>query len=339
MTEHSIKISQQVGLKTHRHLLESYVSRRVQGEPLQYILESQFFGAIEIRCRPGVLIPRDETAASVTHLVKTLSIEQDSSSALRVLDLCTGTGCIPLLFHHEFYSERPGTNTALECVGIDISGAALSIARENLIHRIADQSNVGDDSIVRRRSLQRIGFVQADVLKTTTNGTASDPPPIMEALERLQLDDGRDDFDILIANPPYISPREFQRTTSRSVRMFEPPLALVPSSLPTMSDVDIGDRFYPRLLELALQVNVKVVLFEVADMAQAQRVASLMINQGVWDEIEIWRDEPGEGSLPDENLRLGDAGVKVRGLGNGRSVFARRRRSPRSPEAVTVHEQ
>jgi methylase of polypeptide subunit release factors len=339
MTEHSIKISQQVGLKTHRHLLESYVSRRAQGEPLQYILESQFFGALEIRCRPGVLIPREETAASVTHLVKILSIEQDRSSALRVLDLCTGTGCIPLLFHHEFYAERPRTNTALEIVGIDISGVALSIARENLIHRIADQSNVGDDSVARRRSLQRIGFVQADVLNTTANGATSDPPPILEALERLQLDDGRDDFDILIANPPYISPQEFQRTTSRSVRMFEPPLALVPSSLPTMSDVEIGDRFYPRLLELALQVGVKIVLFEVADMAQAQRVASLMTKQGIWDEIEIWRDEPGEGSLLDENARLGDTDVKVRGSGNGRSVFARRQRSPSTPGSVTVHEQ
>jgi methylase of polypeptide subunit release factors len=40
------------------HLLESYVLRRSRGEPLQYILGSEYFGELEIKCQPGVLIPR-----------------------------------------------------------------------------------------------------------------------------------------------------------------------------------------------------------------------------------------------------------------------------------------
>ena len=39
-------------------LLARYVTRRASGEPIQYILGSEYFGHLEIKCRPGVLIPR-----------------------------------------------------------------------------------------------------------------------------------------------------------------------------------------------------------------------------------------------------------------------------------------
>lgn len=39
-------------------LLEQHVSRRSRGEPLQYVLGSAYFGDLEIKCRPGVFIPR-----------------------------------------------------------------------------------------------------------------------------------------------------------------------------------------------------------------------------------------------------------------------------------------
>jgi methylase of polypeptide subunit release factors len=269
--------------------------------------------------------------------VKTLKNDQIcSSSALRVLDLCTGTGCIPLLFHHEFYAEANRRNVALDIVGVDVSGAALSVARENLIHRIADQGNFNQESSVPRRSLHRIGFVQADVLKTASNASSPDLPPVLEALERWRSNDDRTDFDILIANPPYISPREFRLTTSRSVRLFEPQLALVPASTTSLSDVDIGDRFYPRSLDIALQVNAKMVLFEVADIAQAQRVVSMIIRQGVWDEIEVWRDEPEGGTSALERVSVDGIDIEVYGSGNGRSVVARRQR-PQSAIPVLEH--
>jgi methylase of polypeptide subunit release factors len=252
-----------------------------------------------------------------------------------VLDLCTGTGCIPLLFHHEFYAQADRRDAALELVGVDVSGAALSVARENLIQRIADQKNVDQEFSACRHSLQRIGFVQADVLKTSLDASSSDPPPVLEALERWRSDDKRRDYDILIANPPYISPREFRLTTSRSVRLFEPQLALVPASEPSLSDIDIGDRFYPRLLEIALQVDAKIVLFEVADMAQARRVVSMAIKRGVWDEMEIWRDEPGGNSSAIECIHVDGVDVEVHGSGNGRSVVARRQRLLK---AISSHE-
>lgn len=60
MTEHALTISQRLqgGTVHYSRFLSDYVHRRARGEPLQYILGSEWFGELEIKCRPGVLIPR-----------------------------------------------------------------------------------------------------------------------------------------------------------------------------------------------------------------------------------------------------------------------------------------
>lgn len=56
LKEHA-KATRQNGIDEKAELLRS-VLRRSRNEPLQYILGSEFFGELEIKCRPGVLIPR-----------------------------------------------------------------------------------------------------------------------------------------------------------------------------------------------------------------------------------------------------------------------------------------
>src|SRR4051812_39952052 len=75
-------------------------------------------------------VSRQETAASVTYLAQLLRRAQHVPSELRVLDLCTGTGCIPLLFHHEFYAARD--DVQLRLLGMDISEQAIDLAQHNL---------------------------------------------------------------------------------------------------------------------------------------------------------------------------------------------------------------
>ncbi|EGP90183.1 uncharacterized protein MYCGRDRAFT_36358 [Zymoseptoria tritici IPO323] len=333
LKEHAVSVSKQLGHGEHETIVDGYLRRRARGEPLQYILGTEFFGNLEIRCRPGVLIPRQETAASISHLANLLASDQtltnESNSTLRVLDLCTGTGCIPLLFHHELYTSNASTSTTLELVGVDISTSALSVARENLIHQIAHAARAQPTAHSKRtRSLNQIGFVQADILASSPSTESSGPLPLNEALGRLYSGETEPPtFDILISNPPYISPSAYLRTTTRSVRNFEPKLALVPPS-PTPSssgdDETIGDAFYPHLWRLAEQVKAKVCLFEVSDLQQAKRVAAMAVEHGKWDVVEIWRDEPGARSEAVEELHVGGRSVGVRGAGNGRSVFARR---------------
>lgn len=102
------------------------------------------------------------------------------------------------------------------------------------------------------------------------------------------------------------------------------------------AEPDPGDTFYPRLLELAERVGAQVLLFEVADMEQAIRVARMVLGKGVgaWKGCEIWRDWPaaaggkvdggGDGDEDGEVEAVGIRGkdVRVRGEGNGRAVLA-----------------
>jgi len=61
LREHAEKVARAQRAKTKGALLRDFVQQRVRGRPLQYILGTEFFGDLELRCRPGVLIPRFAT--------------------------------------------------------------------------------------------------------------------------------------------------------------------------------------------------------------------------------------------------------------------------------------
>ncbi|KAF2233090.1 S-adenosyl-L-methionine-dependent methyltransferase [Viridothelium virens] len=292
-----------------RTSLRQLCERRRRGEPLQYILGSEFFGDLEIQCRPGVLIPRQETAASVTRLAQILRDETRQRSRerfkhgyvpgpLQVLDLCCGSGCMSLLLIHHLleYGVLPPHS---HVTGIDISGTAVDLAKLNRARNFPKLEN------------PRMSFLEADIfsdqfVKNNTHGRAN------------SASDSEDvGYSILMANPPYISPAEFVRTTARSVRNFEPKLALVPPD-PSSPQVQPGDTFYPRVLEIARAIRPRCMLLEVADMDQATRVTQMVEKMGQkWFGLEIWRDDPSSG----ESCGLSGTEWLIRGTGNGRSIF------------------
>ncbi|KAI4818519.1 S-adenosyl-L-methionine-dependent methyltransferase [Aureobasidium sp. EXF-8845] len=312
---------------------------RSRGKPLQYILGSEYFGDLEIRCEKNVLIPRQETAISVTHLINRL--HRDGSALpkhMKILDLCSGTGCIPLLAHHEFTNKHNRKPRDLEIVGVDISPPAINLANKNL-QRLVDEGTLSSDP--------NLQFLQADILASKDDkagGGAMSLDVVLEQRTSTSAIPENSDWDILISNPPYISPAAFAHTTTRSVKRYEPRLALVPTPPTPLLDSDHGDLFYPRLLSIAADLSTRVVLFEVADLAQAERVAEMARKQGIWDGIEIWRDDPeGNGSKGDEpqgcsdgmaeetagnggmvEEMVMDGSVKILGAGNWRSVVAYR---------------
>lgn len=156
-------------------------------------------------------------------------------------------------------------------------------------------------------------FLHADILHDTR---ANNHPALLEQLSS----QGRMGWDILISNPPYVSPQNYNHTTSRSVRNFEPRLALVPeTSLPMLSDDAHGDLFYPRLLHLAEVLRSKVLLVEVADLEQANRVVDLARASGRWDGTQLWRDDLAAPARIDGEVT--STGISVRGRGSARSVL------------------
>ncbi len=196
----------------------------------------------------------------------------------------------------------------LNVVGVDISSEAISLARFNQRQLLQeyDEHVCGTSERTRKTAAKNIQFLKADILEPSPGSRAE---TLRQTLSQTPF------WDIVISNPPYISPNAFDRTTSRSVRNFEPKLALVPSRLAPVDDEAQGDWFYPRLLELSEAVDANILLVEVSNMDQAVRVAAMARERKRWQGIEIWRDEPQlqQQDVFDE--------ISIIGHGHGRSVL------------------
>lgn len=97
------------------------VRRRVQREPLQYILGSTQFYGIEVSVNSAVLVPRPETELIAEHVAECLMRRGNQSPV--VLDIGTGSGCIALALARRFPHAR--------IVAIDKSEKALAVAARN----------------------------------------------------------------------------------------------------------------------------------------------------------------------------------------------------------------
>lgn len=98
-------------------LFREYVARRKNREPLAYILGEWDFMGLSFEVSPDVLIPEQDTENLIEEIMKDL---HDSD---RILDLCTGSGCI-LLSLLKYSNGTTG-------VGTDLSERALAMAKRN----------------------------------------------------------------------------------------------------------------------------------------------------------------------------------------------------------------
>lgn len=102
-----------------RALLAGMLSRRLSGEPLQYILGEWDFMGYPIAVNEAVLIPRSDTECVVER-----AGELARAAGLRTaLDLCTGSGCIAVALERRY---------GLAVTASDVSAEALAVAERNL---------------------------------------------------------------------------------------------------------------------------------------------------------------------------------------------------------------
>lgn len=174
-----------------RSRLTGWLTRLAAGEPLQYVLGYAYFYGLRIAVGAGVLIPRPETEELVELIVTEVS--PTASKRLRVLDVGTGSGCIPCALAHHW-------GEALQAEAWDISSEALGIAQGNF-RAFAEQTSA--HLVARLEDLFAL-------------------PQAFEASP----------FDLIVSNPPYIHPDEAEEMTS-GVLDYEPSLALfAPKSNP-----------------------------------------------------------------------------------------------------------
>jgi len=100
--------------------MDELVQRVLNGEPLAYILGEWEFYGLKLKVTPDVLIPRDDTCAVTALAIKKALFLKENP---RVLDLCTGSGCIGLAIANRVKDARVTL--------ADISKDALAVARTN----------------------------------------------------------------------------------------------------------------------------------------------------------------------------------------------------------------
>lgn len=131
--------------------LSALFRRRVAGEPIAYIVGEREFYGLALHVTPDVLIPRPET-----ELLVELALDRLPQNG-RILDMGTGSGAIAVAAAH----TRPDA----EATAVDVSEAALAVARRNAI-----------------RHGVNVAFLQSDWYHVLAD----------------------QQFDVIVANPPYI---------------------------------------------------------------------------------------------------------------------------------------
>ncbi|PQE12103.1 family methyltransferase protein [Rutstroemia sp. NJR-2017a BVV2] len=320
------------GVKEKTKRILQLCQRRALGVPLQYLLGSQPFGTLDIKCLPGVLIPRPETEAYTTHLAEIIKAKylapkspkaaESSPKPFRIIDFCSGSGCISLLLHSLLSKQYSN----LEIIGIDVSPKALELSKENLQYN-------GERGLLEKSALNQVHFEHANMLREYQR--------ILEICKQT--------CDIIISNPPYISQAAFNKETSRSVRNWEPRLALVPEatkpalsllkdSSTEKSHMHPEDIFYRGLIRFHRRLKSKILVMEVGDAAQAMRVVALQMAMRRRSEIEIWRDWPDGQKADDEadHIDINGHRVDVKGTGTMRAVVLYARQPRRQTKEVRV---
>lgn len=216
-------------------MFERAIERRAAGEPAQYITGTQDFYGRAFRVTPDVLIPRPETELLVEAALQVMN------AGAMICDVGAGSGCIAITLLCERDDAR--------AVAVDVSEAALEVAREN-----AQELLVHD----------RIDFRLSDCFAA--------------------LREGKDLFDVIVSNPPYVSADQLPGL-QREVRDHEPLVALSPG--------DDGLTVIKRLLldsPRFLRANGYLLMeigFDQSEMLQQ------FVNRSVWTLKEIRPDLQG----------------------------------------------
>lgn len=283
---------------------------------------NQPFGPITIKTRAPTLIPRPETEDWTIRLASVLEDRFPTKiggkkRALRMLDLCTGTGCVPILLSH-LRRQSGGITVAY---GIDISTNAVSLARENATdHWLAPSSGLdcpashhgGPEANTNLEATGELG-VRANHCRGTADliGTNAGDDGHTSTLDVIHADILQEDFvrlvltlaepafDVITSNPPYIPLDEYERLPN-SVKEWEDRRALL-GDPPTRRSQDTGSRglglgFYHRIAEIVSIDGVLgangVVALEVGHR-QAEEVREILEESGKVSVTEVWNDPWG----------------------------------------------
>ena len=148
-----------------RKKFHKLLKRRLGGECTAYILHLKEFMGLDFFVNSHVLVPRPDTEILAETALKAGDSASNGSGGIALLDLCTGSGALPVSLKH----QRP----SWEIWAADISARALKTARKNALRLLAQPGG--------------IHFIKSDLYG------------------KLKTKKGRRRFDIIVSNPPYVA--------------------------------------------------------------------------------------------------------------------------------------
>ena len=152
------------------NILNKFIVRREQGEPLQYIINSSSFYGRDFITGPGSLIPRQDTESLINAALELFN----NNLNLKFLDWGTGTGCIAITLLLEFQNSF--------AFMLDKSQDALKYARQNLA-----KYNLKD---------------RAELLLNLEDS--------QDNFKIFKPENFENNLDLIISNPPYIASNQIQ---------------------------------------------------------------------------------------------------------------------------------
>lgn len=147
----------------HRSVLDEMIRRLQKNEPIQYMIGIESFFGLTFEVNPNVLIPRPETQELVSWIIE----DYQSDESIRILDIGTGSGCIPVSLAKQL--------SKAEVESWDISEGALEVASRNC-----------------ERNGVKVLLRQKDVLKSIPEGNLYDVivsnPPYITNKEKAEME-------------------------------------------------------------------------------------------------------------------------------------------------------
>lgn len=219
------------------------VKRRLNNEPVQYILGRAHFYGLEFIVNPAVLIPRPETELLVEKTIE--YINQKEIARAKILEIGTGSGCISV-------SVASSTECCIDA--IDISADAISTSIENsAINNTAGKINFRVSDFLS----ENIDFCNYDVILSN--------PPYIPAKEIPELEPQVRDFEPEYALTDNADGLEFYR------HIFE--LYILSGRKPKIF-IEIGDGKKEPVEKLLKEKNIKVYTFH-KDLINIYRVLEI----------------------------------------------------------------
>jgi len=230
-----------------------------------------------------------------------------------MLDLCTGTGCIPILLSH-LRRQSGGITVAY---GVDISTDAVLLARENATDQsLTPSSGItphggGTEASTEVVEMGKLGgrtnHGRGTVDPIATSAADDDRKSVLAVIQadvfqedfvRAVLSRTEAPFNVITSNPPYIPLDEYERLPN-SVKEWEDQRALL-GDLPThgsgVGSKGRGLMFYHRIAQIVSTHGVLapngVVALEVGH-TQAEEVREILRETGRVSATEVWKDPWG----------------------------------------------